>query len=101
MQALIDFDGWRKWKDFSSGAAKPTKGSTTANSFPPAKDASSKDATAATGKGLSPAANSKLQKRDKRLGSATAMQTIDSASGTSGSDGTGMDSGDGGIVTGA
>jgi osomolarity two-component system response regulator SSK1 len=101
MQALIDFDGWRKWKDFSSGAAKPTKGSTNANGFSPAKDASSKDAAAAIGKGPSPAANNKLQRRDKRLSSATAMHTIDSASGTSGSDGTGMDSGDGGITAGA
>ena len=23
MQALIDFDGWRKWKDLSSPSAKP------------------------------------------------------------------------------
>lgn len=98
MQALIDFDGWRKWKDFSSGAAKPTKGSATANAFSPARDAASKDATAASGKVPSPAANNKLQRRDKRLASATAMLTIDSASGTSGSDGTGIDSGDGGIV---
>ena len=30
MQALIDFDGWRKWKDFSTPAA--VTGSTTANS---------------------------------------------------------------------
>ncbi len=27
MQALIDFDGWRKWKDFASTAvAKPVNG---------------------------------------------------------------------------
>ena len=24
MQALIDFDGWRKWKDFSAQEAQPT-----------------------------------------------------------------------------
>jgi osomolarity two-component system response regulator SSK1 len=24
MQALIDFDGWRKWKDFSSNNSQPT-----------------------------------------------------------------------------
>jgi len=33
MQALIDFDGWRNWKDFSSGAAKPAKGSISPNNL--------------------------------------------------------------------
>lgn len=30
MQALIDFDGWRKWKDFSQQADKEEKGAKSA-----------------------------------------------------------------------
>lgn len=26
MQALIDFDGWRKWKDFSAQEVQPSSG---------------------------------------------------------------------------
>ena len=26
MQALIDFDGWRKWKELASAKASPSKG---------------------------------------------------------------------------
>jgi osomolarity two-component system response regulator SSK1 len=29
MQALIDFDGWRKWKDFSQNVEAPPSASTT------------------------------------------------------------------------
>lgn len=39
MQALIDFDGWRKWKDFSQtkpvGAAKTGGGANNANNKSP------------------------------------------------------------------
>ena len=47
MQALIDFDGWRKWKDFSQKA----------------KDDSSTPKSAAKGQGKSPID----RKREKRV----------------------------------
>ena len=34
MQALIDFDGWRKWKDFSSQSNQSNKPSSTSTSTP-------------------------------------------------------------------
>lgn len=36
MQALIDFDGWRKWKDFSAQEGQPANGKADA---PPKKNA--------------------------------------------------------------
>lgn len=34
MQALIDFDGWRKWKDFSQKAQENDSKKATANKMP-------------------------------------------------------------------
>lgn len=104
MQALIDFDGWRKWKDFSSGGAKPDKSSINPKNLSTAIDAPGKDVAATVaGKGpSSPNPSSKVQRRDKRLSNTVAMEKIDSGSGTgSGSEGTGIESGDGGIMAGA
>ena len=56
MQALIDFDGWRKWKDFSANTATPAK----VNGKSPAAIASPAPATP-----KSPVMEKKA-KRDKR-----------------------------------
>lgn len=61
MQALIDFDGWRKWKDFSQTADSP-------------KESKSKDKSAAKDK-LAPSGDAEKKKRKKNrssLGSAGA-----------------------------
>ena len=72
MQALIDFDGWRKWKDFSS--AKP------ADSSPktPSKQAAN---GAVVGIGKSPLINAKTKKMLVALDGGT------SSSGEGGGDG--------------
>lgn len=71
MQALIDFDGWRKWKDFSANTT------TAAGSGSTASKANGKTSAASTGKspvldGVSKAdlaakAREKKAKRDKRM----------------------------------
>ena len=52
MQALIDFDGWRKWKDFSSlQASSSAKDSATKNVGAGAKTANGKLAVGGVGGG--------------------------------------------------
>lgn len=75
MQALIDYDGWRKWKDINKGTDKADK------------DEKTDSPLAKMGKGKS-AVPSATIKRDKRL-SAGGMGMVASSSG-SGSEGTEM-----------
>lgn len=60
MQALIDFDGWRKWKDFSQ--AKPAIGADANNKKPPATAAKE----GANNKSPKAGANGKVQAPLKR-----------------------------------
>ena len=71
MQALIDFDGWRKWKDFSQFKPSPLTENTTNNNKKSAATAAGTGLNAASGNGRSPKAggmNGKMQaplKRDR------------------------------------
>jgi osomolarity two-component system response regulator SSK1 len=73
MQALIDFDGWRKWKDFSkdSDSAKDkdtSKLSTSMASIAPTKKSTSVSPTAPTLAANTPDTNgsSSKEKEDKK-----------------------------------
>lgn len=68
MQALIDFDGWRKWKDFAASTESSKmslKGAQKEDST-----ASSKKSSVSTVDGIGPLVNSKAKKgHSKRRGS--------------------------------
>lgn len=79
MQALIDFDGWRKWKDFTSAPAAAKDGKTQA-ALPPAKDATTTANKATTPKkgekrdNVSPGGGGVLPKGDAAGGDAGAKK---------------------------
>lgn len=60
MQALIDFDGWRKWKDISNAAQKPTA------TITPLKPANGRGTPSPTIKG-GPNTNGSAGPKGKRL----------------------------------
>ena len=60
MQALIDFDGWRKWKDFSDTSQKPAIATT------PLKPVNGKSTPSPTTKG-GPNINGSAGSKGKRL----------------------------------
>jgi osomolarity two-component system response regulator SSK1 len=69
MQALIDFDGWRKWKDFASSDSTETTSklsSSYSSTVPKSKATPNLPTAAANGGTLPPAATSKEEKAAKR-----------------------------------
>ncbi|KAL8822238.1 MAG: hypothetical protein Q9191_007022 [Dirinaria sp. TL-2023a] len=114
MQALIDFDGWRKWKDFSNTTTNTASDSAAATKskdkpLPTNNTTSTGNNSSSSNQENAPAIpavispnNSKTLKRDptgttKRFSSATEGLSNTSGSGTgSGSDG--IESGDGGAI---
>lgn len=70
MQALIDFDGWRKWKDFAkesdSAKAKDSKVSTSMASIAPAKKSTTAKPTAPQLAATTPETNGSSEKEDKK-----------------------------------
>jgi len=82
MQALIDFDGWRKWKDFSNPATEP-KPAAKAGSKSPMLDGVGRTDSSAKLK-------DRKAKRDKRISaegsSSTSTRNTNSEHGNDGAD---------------
>lgn len=89
MQALIDFDGWRKWKDFSQQTQSTSSSKTTSNHAHKASGVGAVGPTKGLGAGGVNSGGSKsgisptTARRDKRLSGSTAGTAAGTLSGSS------------------